>query len=121
MKVLKTISIWVLISCILGCYYDVEENLYPSIDCDSQEMSYEDDIQPIVNKYCLVCHSKEVNFGNITLEEYEEITKYIDSGEMQGAINHEDGYSPMPKNGAPLLDCEIEKIESWINDGALDN
>lgn len=120
---LRTISIWLVSVALLasGCYYDVEEELYPTIECQTTDMSYMDDILPIIESNCMVCHSAAANFGNITLEGYTQLRKYVDDGSFVGAIRHEGGYSPMPKNQAKLLNCEIEKIEAWVADGSLDN
>ncbi len=106
---------------ITGCYYDVEEELYPSIDCLTMDMSYADDILPIIESNCYGCHNATANFGNINLEGHSQLMKYVDDGSIVGAIKHAAGFSAMPKNGAKLLDCEIEKIEAWIADGALNN
>lgn len=104
-----------------GCYYDVEEELYPTTECSTLNMSYEMDILPILQKDCYSCHSAATNFGNITLEGYNKLIPYVNSGALLGVIQHELGFSFMPKGGAQLLDCEIAKIESWIKDGSLDN
>jgi hypothetical protein len=45
----------------------------------------------------------------------------VDSGQLLGAIKHSPGYSQMPKNEAMLVDCDIQKIETWITEGALQN
>ncbi len=122
MKVLKIISLVVIgIVMITGCYYDVEEELYPSIDCLTMDMSYAEDILPIIESNCYGCHNATANFGNINLEGHSQLMKYVDDGSIVGAIKHAAGFSAMPKNGAKLLDCEIEKIEAWIADGALNN
>lgn len=123
MMELRIISICLVTVVLLasGCYYDVEEELYPTIECQTTEMSYMNDILPIIEADCMVCHSAAANFGNITLEGYTQLRKYVDDGSLVGVIRHEGGYSPMPKNQAMLLNCEIEKIEAWIAGGALDN
>ncbi len=122
MKVLKITSI---ISAILilasGCYYDVEEELYPSIECMTTEMSYTNDILPILQSDCYTCHSSMSNFGNVTLEGHSKILNYVNNGSLVGVISHQVGYSPMPKSRAKLLDCEVSKIVSWVNNGALNN
>jgi len=99
----------------------VEEEIYPTIACLTSELSYSMDIVPILQNDCYNCHSEEANFGNVTLEGYEEILEYVNDESLLGVIKHSSGYSPMPKGGAKLLDCEIEKIEIWINDGAINN
>ena len=125
MKGLRIIKIGLIIVLaqmfISGCYYDVEEDLYPTIECSVENMSLMNDIMPILKTDCFDCHSQEANFGNVTLEGYSELIKYVDDGSMLGVIKHNAGFSPMPKGAAKLLDCEIEKIESWINDGAINN
>ncbi len=104
-----------------GCYYDSEEDLYPQSECVTTNLSYLSDIQPIVQSRCYGCHSAAANLGGITLESYEELKNYIDSGQLEGVINHESGYSPMPKDQPKLPSCEIDKIAAWIADGALNN
>ena len=104
-----------------GCYYDVEEELYPDMACDTMDMSYTDNIVPILSANCYVCHNQATNTANITLEGYANLMEYVNSGQLLGAIKHEAGYSPMPKNAPQLVQCNIEKIEAWIASGAPDN
>ena len=104
-----------------GCYYDVEEEIYPTTECSTEDMSYQTDIFPIINDNCLGCHDAASNFGGITLEGYDLLKIYVDNNQLLGVIKHESGFSPMPKNTAKLLDCEVEKIEAWIVNGAPNN
>ncbi len=104
-----------------ACYYDNEATLYPPTECISTNMSYQNDILPIISNNCYVCHSAVSNTGNVTLEGYSELIKYVDSGQLMGAINRDPGFSPMPQDAPKLNDCNIEKIESWIAAGALNN
>lgn len=104
-----------------GCYYDSEDNLYQTLECDTADMSLVNDIIPILEKDCYQCHSEAANFGNVTLENYDNLSKYVNDGSLLGAIKHDGGYSPMPKGRTKLLDCEIDKIEAWIISGALNN
>jgi uncharacterized membrane protein len=122
MKELKITSIITLALLLLnGCYYDVEEEIYPTIDCSVLDMSYLADILPILTSNCYTCHSAAANFGNITLEGHDQLLRYVDDSTLLGAIKHEAGFSPMPQNRAQILQCEIEKIEAWIQQGALNN
>ncbi len=104
-----------------GCYYDKEEELYPTVECSVENLSFQTDILPIIESNCYSCHDAANNFGGITLEGYNQLKVYINNDQLVGAIKHESGFSPMPKNTAPLLECEIEKIEAWISSGALNN
>ena len=104
-----------------GCYYDVEEELYTTLECQTENVTYSNQVLSIISDACYQCHSAAQNFGNITLEGHTELKKYVDNGQLLGAIRHDAGFSPMPKNGAQLLECDIEKIEAWINEGAPNN
>ena len=104
-----------------SCYYDVEEELYPDVNCDVENVGYTDTVIPILQTNCYSCHDAANNFGGITLEGYVQLKKYVENDQLLGVIRHETGYSPMPKNAPQLLECEIEKIEVWINNGAPNN
>ena len=125
MKVVRTISrlslAIIVLTSLSGCYYDVEEELYPTVECMTENMSYSADIKPILNKDCYVCHSTSANFGNVRLEQFDDLQQWISNGKLQGSIKHDNGFSPMPKGRAKLLDCEIEKILAWIDQGAINN
>lgn len=111
----------VLATVMSSCYYDVEEELYPGMACDTANVSYAEDIVPILTANCYVCHSQAINTANITLEGYQNLLEYVNNGRLLGAIKHEVGFSPMPKNAPKLVECNIEKIETWINAGAPNN
>ncbi len=104
-----------------GCTYDNEIDLYGTTECITEQMSYQDDILPIISENCYQCHSAAQNFGNVTIEGFDAFTVYVDNGSIIGSITHAPGFSPMPKNRAKLIDCEIEKVMAWIEQGALNN
>ncbi len=104
-----------------GCYYDVEEDLYPVGDCTTTNMSYATDIVPILQTNCYVCHAQGVGLGNVTLQGYANLKVYVDNSKLVGVINHDSRFPAMPQGAAKLSACNIDKIEAWIADGALDN
>lgn len=107
---------------ILGsCYYDSEEDLYPSTGCNSTNMSYVTNIVPIIERNCYACHSAAANTANITLEGHSNIIVHVNSGRLVGAINHLPGFTPMPQGASKLIACDLAKIEQWIADGAQNN
>lgn len=103
---------------VSGCYYDLEEELFEGVECESSEMSYQSDIAPIIATHCLVCHSASANLGNITLESHSDLKQVVESGRLLGAIKHLPGFAPMPQVGEKLSDCNLEKISNWVEDGA---
>lgn len=110
-----------------GCYYDNEEELYPSAaGCETENMTFTADVWPVISASCTGCHSGANPSGNISLENYADVAAGAAIGEgnygsLYGVINHSSGNSPMPKNSSKLSDCTIAKIKAWIDQGALDN
>jgi hypothetical protein len=121
MKKIPFLLAMALLAIQTGCYYDVEEELYPDITCDTAARSYSTHIVPILQNNCYVCHSQAANLGNVTLEGYNNLKTYVNSGKLLGAIKHQQGFQPMPQGQPQLADCSIAQIEAWITDGALDN
>lgn len=117
----KATILLVSLLALAGCYYDIEEELYPTSSCKTVEMSYASDITNILQNYsCLSCHSAVSNQGSVNLEGYDNLKKWVDNGTLLKSMKH-DGASPMPKNQAKMNQCDIDKIEAWITDGAPNN
>ncbi|RLD79793.1 MAG: hypothetical protein DRJ15_08605 [Bacteroidetes bacterium] len=116
-----------LIVSLSGCYYDNEEYLYPATaNCVIDNMSYANDVWPVISSSCTGCHSGVSPAGGIALENYTDVSGAAaiqpgNYGSLYGAISHASGNSPMPKNGNKLSDCTIAKIKAWIDQGMLEN
>lgn len=105
-----------------SCYYDSVEELYPQPPaCDTTNITYSGSIEPIMSSSCTGCHSGSAPAGNISLANYGEVVTAAQNGSLLGTIRHENGWSPMPKNGNQLDDCSITKIEIWVNSGTPNN
>ena len=104
-----------------GCYYDIEEDLYPQVVCDTVPVFYSGEVQSILQSNCLVCHNSATHSGNVVLENYSSLRVYVDNGKLWGAIRHSAGFSPMPKGGGKLSPCAIQAIGRWIDEGAPNN
>lgn len=105
-----------------SCYYDVEEELYPYIAPDS--VTYSANVAPILQANCNACHSASAapSLGSgIVLDSYSALKVYVDNGRFSGAINHESGFSPMPKGGSKLNANLLAEINTWLADGAPNN
>jgi hypothetical protein len=115
-----------LVFLVTSCYYDNEEYLYPdnvgTIGCDTTNVTYSGTIAPLLANACNGCHYPASPFGaGIVLNNHTDLVAIINSGRFVGAINHASGFSPMPKGGTKLSDCNLLKIQKWIDDGALNN
>ena len=103
-----------------GCYYDNEEELYGN-NCDTTNVTFSLSVKPIIDGSCNSCHSTISAQGGIVLDNHTALKGFADSGQLSGAINHQTGYSAMPKGGAKLSDCSISIIDKWIADGSPNN
>jgi hypothetical protein len=90
--------------------------------CDTEDLTYTDDIKTILNTNCALsgCHSETEAALQGSMHNYASAKAFVEVGRIVGAINHEEGFSPMPypEGSAKLSDCIIDKIEAWVADGA---
>lgn len=106
-----------------SCYYDNEETLYPdSANCVAPlSPAFTADVLPILNLHCNNCHSGASASGGIRLDTYANTMVYVNDGSLLGSVQHQSGFSAMPKNSAKLPACKIQTIENWIKTGSPDN
>lgn len=106
-----------------GCYYDNEEELYPSVStCDTSNVTYSNQVKNILQSGgCLGCHSSGTASGGVILDTHTEAAKQATNGKLYGSIAHSSGFSPMPKGGSKLDNCKISQIKKWVDAGAPNN
>lgn len=108
---------------LFGCTYHNEDFYFkdnPDI-CYTENMSYTNDIVPIFENNCYSCHNSDDMTADIDLGSFSTVQSLATSGTLIGVVSHADGYSPMPLNNGKLSDCEISKIQAWIDQGTLKN
>jgi hypothetical protein len=124
---MKKLALPALLLILSACYYDNQEYLYgkPSGGCNTTNVKYSSDIVPILETYCYVCHSAAVvaegGGGGHNLQDFGVLQTLALNGHLVGAVSHSPGYSPMPKYGNKLSDCNIALISTWANNGAPNN
>ena len=82
-------------------------------DCVFENMLFENDIKPILEENCTGCHGGPKPKNGY---EFKEIAL---TGDIYLAITHSEGVTAMPFKGDKLSDCDIKKIKSWIDNGAV--
>ena len=121
---MNRISFFLLILSVVlatGCYYDVEEELYPNGNCDTTQVKYTT-INGLLNNYgCMGCHVGGSSSGGILLGNYTQVKASVTNGKLWGAINHLPGFSPMPQGSNKMSTCDINKFKAWIDSGAPNN
>ncbi|NNF01153.1 MAG: hypothetical protein HKN22_00570 [Bacteroidia bacterium] len=104
-----------------SCYYDIEEELYPTgstSNCDTTALSYIADIRPIIDAKCATsgCHvAGGSGPGDYTV--YANLFTVVQNGKLRERVLN---LQNMPPSGA-LSSCDQLKIEHWINNGAKQN
>jgi len=61
------------------------------------EISFSNDIQPIVENFCTTCHAGKDPDGEVLLTSYAEVRKLVEKGDLLNRINDSD--DPMPPSG----------------------
>lgn len=89
--------------------------------CDTSVVTYSGVIAPFITDWCVGCHNPGNMGGGYDLSNYTGVKNSITSGRLLGTLKHSAGFSPMPQGTAKLSDCDIAKVEKWINGGYPNN
>lgn len=95
------------------------KNNYCDQLCDTTNVTYSGTIRPVLQNYCIGCHSTAFPSAGIALQTHAELVSNINR--VRGSINHLSGYSPMPKNANALSDCVLTQFDIWIQAGMPNN
>jgi len=108
-----------LLTLTLICCGDDDEDMMPA-DCDTVGITYTNTVADIFNASCAIPGCHVPNTATFSLVDYNAALIASGFGRMVGALNHEPGFTPMPNPpGSPqIAQCDIDKIEAWIADGA---
>jgi hypothetical protein len=106
----------------------------PAADPAKAEVSFSQDVFPIIERRCVKCHGGPKDDGTLRIEEGLKMTSYADimAGSWNGFVlepgSAEDSYlveqivsGEMPKKEPRLLPGEVRLISAWIDAGAPDN
>jgi hypothetical protein len=85
-------------------------------DCDSTQFKYSTAIKPMIDKYCIDCHSYPNASASVELSSHLGVAFVAKNGTLLSCLTRTTNW--MPKGGKKLSDCEIKQFEKWINAGA---
>ena len=93
-------------------------------DCEATGITCDNHVGSFLASNCTNsgCHDSnaDVSVGDYTT--YATATNvFIQGGRLLGAINHESGFSNMPKGESKLDSCSIAKLTNWVNAGYPEN
>jgi uncharacterized membrane protein len=129
MKLLKRLSfLFILGAFLASCINETEEELLKNslVNCDTIDVSYSQDIKPILQNNCYRCHAADIATAGVVLEGYDNVkaeAETIRDGKslLVGVTAHLPGFSQMPKNSPKLSVCNITKIRKWVEEGSKNN
>jgi len=96
---------------------------------EAAKLTYAADIQPIMTKNCISCHSGERPKEDLDLTSFANLSKGAHGNPIYTAGKSDDSllYKVVTGNGADLMpptgkmtDDEIAKIKAWIDGGAAE-
>jgi len=81
------------------------------------EISFSNDIQPIVENFCTTCHAGKDPDGEVLLTSYAEVRKMVEKGDLLNRINNTD--DPMPPSGK--IPAYMRRMfKTWAQTGFID-
>jgi hypothetical protein len=124
-----------LLTFIVACQHKPELATVPASvpvvvnKCDTTNVFYKSNIQPIIKENCYSCHGTSVTQnGGLDLESYTSLNAYLQYGfrgdgifgsKFYHCISHDQAL-PMPPT-YKLDSCDMAKLRVWIRAGAVDN
>lgn len=104
---------------IMACGGEDEPTPTP-VTCDTEDITYTNYAKDILDASCATsgCHNNTSFASGFSLEDYDNTVLALAFNRTIGSINHDSGFSPMPKGASKLDDCTIEKLTVWIDNGA---
>ena len=92
------------------------------------EVSYANDVQPILESRCGKCHMGEFVSEGLHMDTYESLMEGSDHGPVivpgdagESLLVQQLVKGKMPKRGPKLTPAQIQIITDWIEAGALNN
>ena len=115
LKKIINVVLLLLIS-FYGCERNVEEDPNDiTSDCSNVEAYYTENVAPILESNCTVCHSGPTPTAGLSLDSYASVYAAIKSGNIWDRVTRVQG-SPgfMPNGGTKLLDANLEILQTFF-------
>lgn len=115
------VSIFALMLNLASCSSDNAEDLFNPTDIVFENVSYANDVLPIISTNCAFsgCHGGPSGAAGVVLDDYTQLKAIVDDERLVNVINNTNNFSLMPPSG--LADSSIALIEQWVIEGAEEN
>lgn len=87
--------------------------------CDPMDARYSTFVQPLIQAKCQGCHSGNNPQGGIKLSNYAEVKAVALNSKLYASLVRSSNW--MPLGGAKLDDCNLQRIQTWVQSGAPEN
>jgi len=119
MKKLSLLTLLMLGLFIVACSDGEDPDPEPEPEvCETMGMRYDTTMRDILNTNCATAGCHEPGTNTFPMHNWDAAKAAVSFGRISGAINHEAGFSPMPRGMDKLDQCTIDQIDSWLDDGA---
>lgn len=96
-----------------SCYNDSEEDLY-GLACETENMTYAENIEKIINNSCATSGCHVSGTGRHIYDSYSNLKLDIDNGTILDKVITNKTMPP----GGTLSDCDYKMIDEWLKQGA---
>ncbi len=117
-----------LLLVLSSCYNDKADKLYVDpkapVICETTNITYVHDIAPILQAKCATSGCHDGSGGTsapYNLNTYQGAYLAYKSATLIDAIEQNGSVPAMPQNAPKLSSCDIDKIATWVADGAQNN
>ena len=92
-----------------------------------REVSFAEEVLPILEKYCVECHSEESAELGLKLDTYEGVMggsdygTVVEAGDVGSLLIEMFASGDMPDGGDPMPAEELDVIKAWVTEGAQKN
>ncbi len=97
-----------------SCAYDENE-------CVVVDVSYSNDIVPLLDEKCGSCHGASYPEADLNLTDYEVVSQTANNSKIIHRINLDLADDQLMPPNSPLTDCQIDLFTNWVEQGALNN
>lgn len=104
-----------------ACENNNELDLYGETSCDTTDITWENTISEILENNCVECHGPDISYNNVRHDSYESELIVVNNGKLRGVVNHLPGFIPMPFDRPQLPECELNQLNTWLDNGAPEN
>lgn len=88
--------------------------------CDTEKVTYNNQIKTIFAG-CTDAGCHNSSSVNGSLANYQDAVNFPKKSKLIGALKWEEGFVQMPSGKGKLSDCDISKVEKWIDSGYPEN